>query len=86
MINKQSIVKGGQTDPQFPIRAYAKSELALLYFPPATTPHSAGNHLAAWSKRCQPRVEPLQRQGYRKTAHWFTAREVRLIIYHLGEP
>ena len=35
-----------------------------------------------------PEVEMADRMcsGYRKTAKWFTSREVRLIVNHLGEP
>ena len=35
-----------------------------------------------------PEVERADRMrsGYRKTAKWFTSREVRLIVNHLGEP
>ena len=35
-----------------------------------------------------PKVEMADRMcsGYRKTAKWFTSREVRLIVNHLGEP
>ena len=35
-----------------------------------------------------PKVEMTDRMcsGYRKTAKWFTSREVRLIVNHLGEP
>ena len=35
-----------------------------------------------------PKVERTDRMcsGYRKTAKWFTSREVRLIVNHLSEP
>ena len=35
-----------------------------------------------------PKVEMADSMcsGYRKTAKWFTSREVRLIVNHLGEP
>ena len=35
-----------------------------------------------------PKVEMTDRvcNGYRKTTKWFTSREVRLIVFHLGEP
>ena len=35
-----------------------------------------------------PKVEMTDRMysGYRKTAKWFTSREVRLIVNHLSEP
>lgn len=68
------------------IRACGKSELALLYFPTANSSHTAVNHLMAWVKRIPELVEGLQKQGYRKTAKYFTAREVQLIVDFLGYP
>ena len=71
---------------QFEIRSYAKKELALLYFPTAATPHAAVTHLMSWSRRCTPLAAELEKLGSHKTAKWFLAREVRLIIHYLGEP
>ena len=70
----------------FTIRSYTKKELALRYFPSSNKPTTAVKHLMAWINRCQPLNDKLQQQGYNKKAKWFTAREVRLIIDHLGEP
>ncbi len=70
----------------FPIRSYTKKELALAYFPTSENPHSAVNHLMSWINRCTPLREALEAQGYMKTAKWFSPREVRMIIEHLGEP
>ena len=36
---------------EFVVRAYAKSELAMVYFPSAITPHAAVNMLMTWIKR-----------------------------------
>ena len=66
---------------QFEIRSYAKKELALLYFP-----HAAVTHLMSWIRRCTPLAAELEKLGSHKTAKWFLAREVRLIIHYLGEP
>ena len=71
---------------QFEIRSYAKKELALLYFPTAATPHAAVTHLMSWIRRCSPLAAELEKLGSHKTAKWFIAREVRLIIHYLGEP
>ena len=71
---------------KFEIRSYSKKELALLYFPTAATPHAAVTHLMSWIRRCSPLATKLERQGCHKTAKWFLAREVRLIIHYLGEP
>ena len=71
---------------QFEMRSYSKKELALLYFPTAATPHAAVTHLMSWIRRCTPLAAELEKQGCHKTAKWFLAREVRLIIHYLGEP
>jgi hypothetical protein len=71
---------------QFTIKSYSKAELALLYFPDANSTHVAVNRLMSWIKHCTPLWEDLQRQGYRKTTKWFSPREVRLIVEHIGEP
>lgn len=71
---------------EFNIRAYGKSELAMLYFPNASTAHTAVNHLMAWVKRNPELTDKLLAMGYQKTAKYFTAREVRIILEYLGEP
>ena len=71
---------------QFEIRSYSKKELALLYFPTAAPPHAAVTHLMSWIRRCTPLAAELEKLGSHKTAKWFLAREVRLIIHYLGEP
>ena len=70
----------------FNIRAYGKGELALLYFPTASTSHSAVNHLMAWINRCTPLRDRLTDMGYRKTDKFFSPRQVAEIVEHLGEP
>ena len=70
----------------FEIRSYSKKELALCYFPAASSYTTSVKHLMAWINRCKPLLTQLQRQGYNKNAKWFTAREARLIVSHLGEP
>ena len=72
--------------PKFEMRSYAKKELALLYFPTAATPHAAVTHLMSWIRRGTPLAAELEKLGSHKTAKWFLAREVRLIIHYLGEP
>ena len=69
----------------FEIRPYTKKELALLYFPLVSDPHVAVNRLMSWIARCRPLLTALQGGGYRKTAKWFTSRNVRLTAPHLGE-
>lgn len=70
----------------FKIRAYGKSELALLYFPGASSTHTAVNHLMAWVKRNPALVAGLAEAGYARTAKYFTSREVRLIVDAIGPP
>ena len=71
---------------QFTIKSYSKAELALLYFPDANSTHVAVNRLMNWIKRCPLLWDGMLRQGYKKTAKWFSPREVRMIIEYLGEP
>lgn len=70
----------------FEIRAYGKSELALCYFPTASTAHAAVNHLMAWINRCKTLQEALVESGYQKTAKFFTPKEVEMIVRYLGVP
>ena len=70
----------------FAIRPYTKKELALCYFPQAKHPHTAVNHLMAWVRRNPDLVNGLHKLGYRKSAKFFTPKEIALIIDYLGEP
>lgn len=71
---------------EFKVKAYGKSELALLYFPDTPSAHTAVNHLMSWVRRNPALRGELERMGYRKSAKCFTPREVRLIVEYLGEP
>lgn len=71
---------------EFKVRAYGKSELAWLYFPTANSAHTAVNHLMAWVRRNPDLVNGLHKLGHRKSAKFFTPKEVDLIIEYLGEP
>ena len=67
------------------IRSYAKSELAMLYFPDAS-PHVALNRLNGWIRRCEELRKALA-GGHQSThAKFFSAQSVRLIVEYLGEP
>ncbi len=72
--------------PDFKIKAYSKSELALCYFPDATSPHTAVNHLMSWVRQCPGLMAELQKLGTKKAAKYFTPKEVALIVKYLGEP
>ena len=67
------------------IRSYAKSELAMLYFP-NSNPHVATNHLTQWIKRCPPLVTALAGCYQSKNAKFFSPQAVRHIVEFLGEP
>jgi hypothetical protein len=67
------------------IRSYAKSELAMLYFP-NSNPHVATNHLTQWIKRCPPLVAALAGCYQSKNAKFFSPQAVRHIVEFLGEP
>lgn len=71
---------------EFKVKAYGKSELALQYFPSAVSAHTAVNHLMSWIHRNAVLKEGLAKMGYRKTAKYFTPKEVALIVEYLGEP
>ena len=49
---------------EFVVRAYAKSELAMVYFPSAITPHAAVNMLMTWIKRDEKLMEKLKNLRY----------------------
>ena len=73
-------------DINFAIRTYGKSELALLYFPASCTAHTAVNHLMSWVNRCKDLKRELEKAGYKKTAKYFTPKEVTKIVEYLGYP
>ena len=73
------------TTNEFPIRAYTKKELALLYFP-GSTPGTAVKHLMVTIRRNDMLWDELQAMGYYTRRKTFTPREVREIIDWFGAP
>ncbi len=71
---------------EFEIRSYGKSELALLYFPHAKTTKGAMNNLNFWIDYNGELRRKLRELRTPPRAHRYTAREVELIVYYLGEP
>ena len=71
---------------QFEIKAYTKKELALYYFPTAENTHSAVQRLMSWINHCDALRTDLEAHGYLKMSKWFSPREVKSIVEHLGEP
>ena len=69
----------------FIIKAYGKSELAMMYFP-ESNPHVALNRLNSWIHRCIPLKEALANCYQNNSAKYFSPKAVRLIIAYLGEP
>ena len=65
-------VKTEKNMKEFKVKAYGKSELAMLYFPDAGSAHTAVNH--------------LMKMGYRKSDKFFTPKQVAVIAEYLGEP
>lgn len=72
-------------EEQFSVRSYKKTELARLYFPELDA-KTGVQKIRRWIQRCQPLAKELEAARYRSQQKEFTARQVRLIIRHLGEP
>ena len=70
----------------FKVKAYGKSELALLYFPDCTTATGALSNLKSWIHGNKELREALQKCGMSPKSKFFTPREVTLIAEYLGEP
>lgn len=70
----------------FRLKAYGKSELAMLYFPEASSTHVAVNHFMSWVKRNPTLLHSLHGMGYRNASKTLTPKEVALIVEYLGEP
>ena len=65
--------------------AMKKGELARLYFPTATTA-VATNRLMRWVNQGAPLLKDLEPTGYHRSQKLLTARQVSIIVRHLGEP
>ena len=65
----------------FVIRAYGKSELAMMYFPNSSSKRSALRKLQHWIS-INPRLSVL----IWSSGNYFTPKEVQLIVNEVGEP
>ena len=74
------------SNDNFKIRAYGKSELAMLYFPNALTPNGALSNLNFWIHRNRNLMKALKKCGMPPKSKSFSPKEVALIIDYLGEP
>lgn len=73
------------TEADFIIRSYTKAELAQLYCP-GLDPVLALQKLYRWMRKNTALTQALSDVNYNKYRHSFLKREVRLIVYYLGEP
>ena len=69
------------TDETFTIRAYGKSELAMMYFPNSSSKRSALRKLQHWIS-INPRLSAL----VGSSGNYFTPKEVQQIVDEVGEP
>ena len=65
------------------IKIYNKFELAQFYYPESSK-HVALNHLMRLVNQCQPLLEALKQEGYKRLAKTFTMRQTLLIYEYLG--
>lgn len=70
---------------KFTIRCYDKCELAQLYFPTLEV-NASVDKLRRWIRKCHPLMEEIDTMDFRPKMKMYTAREVRLITRHLGDP
>ena len=75
-----------EKDTTFEIRAYGKSELALLYFPNAGSTKGALCNLNYWISHNMELSTALRDCGMSSKAKFYTPKEVALIAHFLGEP
>lgn len=63
-----------------------KTDLAMAYFPHATSPKVARDNLVRWINRCRPLCAALEQTHYNRHGWYFTPRQTRLILEYLGGP
>ena len=67
-------------EEKFVVRAYGKSELAMMYFP-KDSQETATNKFRNWL-----RINPRLRGYINVNSRWFTPKQVRRIVEEVGEP
>ncbi|MBO4841004.1 MAG: DUF4248 domain-containing protein [Bacteroidaceae bacterium] len=70
----------------FKIQQYGKSELALMYFPGASTSRGALSNLTYWIRCNRELSVALKECGMPVRSKTFTSKQVAIIIKYLGEP
>lgn len=78
-------MKNLQTEQEFRLKTYKKSELAMMYFPDVTKA-SASKNFRRWIRNCHPMMQELEAMGYDKNRQYLLKAEVEVIVKHLGEP
>ncbi len=78
-------MKHTDTEKEWRVRPYYKSELAQAYAPHISE-GAALNRLSQWIRLNAPLTEALKQTGYRNKQRLFTSRQVALIFDYLGEP
>lgn len=69
----------------FIVKCYEKQELAQMYFPDVSV-RVAVNKLRRWMRKCRPLMNEILSTDFHPNAKAFSVREVRLIVYYMGEP
>lgn len=69
----------------FIVKCYEKQELAQMYFPDVSVRVSV-NKLRRWMRKCRPLMNEILSTDFHPNAKAFSVREVRLIVYYMGEP
>ena len=69
------------SEKEFIIKSYGKSELAMIYFPDATSAESALKRLKYWMK-INPRLRPLLKVGGKS----YQPKHVRQMVREWGKP
>lgn len=72
--------------PEFVIRPYSKTELALLYTNKTMTPERAKRWLSHEIEVYPGLMERLKELGYKPKQRIFTIAQMRAIIECIGEP
>lgn len=63
-----------------------KNELAMKYFPNATSDKVARDNLTRWINRCKPLLMAMASTHYNVHDWYYTPRQVDLIYHYLGSP
>lgn len=80
-----NVIKINMENHVFRIRAFGRTELAQQYFPDLL-PNSAWHKLKRWIEECGELRDRLKELKYDGSKRWFTAAQVKAIVYYLDEP